>query len=85
MQDAVNIMDLIKYDYTRGVFVLSSNKNQVEYWPDTNIVKSKNNAFDWQGQPSRLAVLLKPQQQQVNLPPHTTRNFTIYSKARRSK
>jgi len=37
--------DLIRYDPTKGCFVLAGKKKQ--YWPGTNIVKSTNNVFNW--------------------------------------
>ena len=51
MQDIIDTMDLIRYDPERGVFVLKA-QPQVEFWPGTNIKKSKHNAFNWKGQSS---------------------------------
>lgn len=83
MQDIIDTMDLIRYDPERGVFVLKA-QPQVEFWPGTNIKKSKHNAFNWKGQSSKLTKYLQP----ANVNPNPVRprgTFTIYAKARKMK
>ena len=62
----------------------------MKYWPGTNIVKSKNNAFDWRSRPSRLVDRDLLNSQQATLTntgngAHKSRAFTIYSRAKASK
>ena len=62
----------------------------MKYWPGTNIVKSKNNAFDWRNQTSRVIDRDLMNSQQATLTntgngAHKSRAFTIYSRAKASK
>jgi len=55
------------------------------YWPGTNIIKSKGNAFSWQGKGSQfLKELKKSSDSTQNARPNGVtqgKAFTIYSKA----
>ena len=81
MTNDLTLMDLIRYDPERGCFVLKPMK-QIEYWPGTNTVKSKNNDFNWQTKPSQVLKQLYP-----HIYKNDTRGkpFTIYSKAQAAK
>lgn len=62
----------------------------MKYWPGTNIVKSKNNAFDWRNQTSRVIDRNLMNSQQATLTntgngTDKSRAFTIYSRAKASK
>ena len=63
----------------------------MQYWPGTNIPKSKGNAFDWRATNSQIT-----NTKEFKLSQHSTlvnagngtekkRTFTIYSKAKASK
>lgn len=82
MINSFKIMDLMRYDIDKKCFVLAQLQPEVEYWPGTDVVKSRNNAFEWQGQPSHLTRRGAP-----NISNSVTpgRAFTIYSRARASK
>jgi hypothetical protein len=81
MQDDVSVMTWVRYDPTKGCFVLKPTQ-QIEYWPGTAIPKSKDNDFNWQTQPSQVLRQLYP-----HVYKNDTRGkpFTIYSKAQASK
>lgn len=57
------------------------------YWPDTNIVKSQGNAFDWRVKTTVITEDRKWKQGITGTRNATLKkaNFTIYSKARQSK
>lgn len=60
----------------------------MNYWPGTDIPKSKNNAFDWQKKPSEILSshdwksAESARRQTVTNP---RRSFTVFSKARAAK
>lgn len=63
----------------------------MNYWPGTNIPKSRGNAFDWHGNTSRLLedpiirASNSSKLQKTAASSDPKRTFTIYSKARREK
>jgi hypothetical protein len=81
MRDDVSVMELVRYDPTRGCFVLKST-HQIKYWPGTNTPKSTNNAFTWREQPSQVIKQLHPHVHKNNT---HGKPFTIYSKAQAGK
>lgn len=60
----------------------------MNYWPGTDIPKSRNNAFDWRVKPSEV-IHDKEFKASVAATRNTnmqkSRQFTVYSKARPSK
>lgn len=82
MQNDIALMDLVKYDPTKGCFVLKPQQQQIEYWPGTKIVKSKNNAFSWKNKSSDVVKQLHPNVYK-SIKNHNP--FTTYSKAQKSK
>jgi hypothetical protein len=81
MINSLRVMDLVRYNVDKKCFVLSQ-PPKVEYWPGTDVPKSKNNVFNWRGQPSQVIKQLYP-----HVYKNTTHGkpFTIYSKAQASK
>lgn len=63
----------------------------MNYWPGTTIIKSKGNAFNWQGSVSQIAAHKSFKQSQssalINAGNGTDvkKQFTIYSKAQAKK
>jgi hypothetical protein len=57
------------------------------YWPDTKIVKSQGNAFDWRAKATAITEDIKWKQGITGTRNATLKkaNFTIYSKAKASK
>ena len=57
------------------------------YWPDTKIVKSQGNAFDWRAKADVITNDKAWKQGVIGARNATLKkaNFTIYSKARQSK
>lgn len=57
------------------------------YWPGTNIVKSKNNAFDWRNTASKITATTQWKQSEISTQRMAgsggdiNRQFTIFSKA----
>ena len=60
----------------------------MNYWPGTKIVKSRGNAFDWQGKCSEIVSDPKIRMSNATKKQMATvahkKSFTIYSKARKS-
>lgn len=61
------------------------------YWPGTNIVKSKGNAFNWQNNKSQIVETVEFKRSQMTklqmagTGSDPKKTFTIYSKAKLSK
>lgn len=86
MQDSISIMDLVKYDPQKGMFVLKQQEQQIEYWPGTGVQKSKHNVFNWKGSPSILRPKhMPPVPKPKASPTMKARSFIVYSKAQQAK